>query len=63
MFPALQDVFNLLPNLDVDAIIRAFTLQVHLHARFYSGFCVVLRNALPADQRHDARGVRDQRGV
>jgi hypothetical protein len=27
-FRSLQDVFNLLPNLDVDAIIKAFTLQV-----------------------------------
>jgi 26S proteasome regulatory subunit N8 len=26
----LQDVFNLLPNLDVDSIVRAFTLQVLL---------------------------------
>ncbi len=24
-----QDVFNLLPNLDIDAIIRAFTLQTN----------------------------------
>jgi hypothetical protein len=26
--PLPQDVFNLLPNLDVDAIVKAFTLQV-----------------------------------
>jgi hypothetical protein len=37
MFTALQDVFNLLPNLDVDAIIKAFTLQVCIHSSILLG--------------------------
>ncbi len=84
----LQDVFNLLPNLDVDAIMRAFTLQVTplpfigcvcicvLHCTrvgclgavsswFRIGLCASFPRPLtlaPADQRHDARHLRFERG-
>ena len=84
----LQDVFNLLPNLDVDAIIRAFTLQVPplpfigsvcecvfdcscvvswaaVSSWFRIGLCARCVRTLtlgPADQRHDARHLRFERG-
>ena len=38
MTHAPQEVFNLLPNLDVDAIIRAFTLQVQHRVFFRAKF-------------------------